>query len=57
MCEHSYEYQGYRTYGGDIPARAYGAYFPGDESGMRCKLYDYCEDCDNCPDNTEREED
>lgn len=44
MCQHSYEYDGFRTYGSNIPCCAQGAYFPGDEPGTRCTLTgDYCE--------------
>ena len=53
MCRHSYYYEGCRTYGSNIPTFAQGAYFPGDEPGVRCKLYDYCEDPETCPDNTD----
>jgi len=48
MCQHSYEYEGHRTYGANIPGYAQGMYFPGDEPGTRCNLTgDPCtpEDC------------
>lgn len=38
MCQHSYEYEGYRSFGDNIPGYAQGAYFPGDEPGTRCEL-------------------
>lgn len=38
MCKYQYEYEGYRSFGDNIPGYAQGAYFPGDEPGMRCKL-------------------
>ena len=37
-CPHRYYSPGYASYGGDIPPRAEGAYFPGDDAGFRCKL-------------------
>lgn len=49
MCQHSYYYQGYRSYGDNIPGFAQGAYYPGDEPGDRCLLTDdYCNP-DTCP--------
>lgn len=50
MCQHSYYYQGYRSYGDNIPGFAQGAYYPGDEPGMRCKLSggDLCRE-ERCP--------
>lgn len=38
MCKHQYEYEGFRSFGDNIPGYAQGAYFPGDEPGTRCKL-------------------
>ena len=57
LCEHRYYYQGHRTFGDNIPGYAQGAYFPGDEPGIRCKLSggDHC--CEEmCPLNDETQE-
>ncbi|MDR2893033.1 MAG: hypothetical protein LBV80_08120 [Deltaproteobacteria bacterium] len=49
MCAHAYHYPGHRTFGANIPGYAQGAYFPGDEPGMRCELTeDPCND-ELCP--------
>ena len=45
MCRYQYESEGYRTYGDNIPGFAQGAYFPGDEPGLYCRLTG--ESCDN----------
>ena len=37
-CKHRYFFEGYRTYGNNIPYYAQGSYFPGDEPGWLCKL-------------------
>ncbi len=56
MCRHCYHYPGHRTWGGDIPGYAQGAYFPGDEPGERCRLTDdYC-DQETCPEREREEE-
>ena len=49
MCEYSYYDEGRRTYGYNIPGYAQGAYFPGEEPGLRCDIDD--EPCDpkECP--------
>ena len=56
MCEHRYYYQGYRTFGDNIPGYAQGAYFPGDEPGERCRLTGECCDTDDCPEREREEE-
>jgi len=57
MCEHLGEYyQGYRSYGGDVPGYAQGCYYPGDEPGYRCDLTGERCDPDQCPCNDENEE-
>ena len=56
MCQHSHYYPGHRSYGGNIPGYAQGAYFPGDEPGERCELTgDYC-DPETCPEKEEERE-
>ena len=37
MCEYQYSYEGQRSYGGNIPDSAQGAYFPGDEPCEKCR--------------------
>lgn len=54
MCQYSYEYEGNRTYGSNVPGYAQGAYFPGDEPGERCMLTgEYC-DPDTCSEKEEK---
>lgn len=49
-CIYQYEYKGYRSFGSHIPPSCQGAYFPGDEPGIYCKLtQDRCQD----PEDTE----
>lgn len=38
MCQFMRVERGYRTYGDNIPGYAQGAYFPGDEPGIYCKI-------------------
>lgn len=58
-CTHQYDYEGCRSYGANIPGSCQGAYFPGDEPGIRCNLTgNYCQDPEgDCPaDCNEQEE-
>lgn len=58
MCQHSYEYKGYRSYGDNIPGYAQGAYFPGDEPGIRCELSGGTPCCEEmCPLNNDGQKD
>ena len=57
MCEHSYEYKGYRSFGADVPDLMQGCFYPGDEPGLRCRLTDEPCDPDECPLNSKGEED
>lgn len=49
-CKNQYEKEGLRSYGDNIPGYAQGAYFPGDEPGIYCKVSG--EYCDNEDGNT-----
>lgn len=49
MCEYQYFYEGIRSRGANIPSYAQGAFFPGDEPEMRCRLTDETCTRECCP--------
>lgn len=53
-CKNLYYYEGYRSYGSNIPQSCQGEYFPGDEPGWRCRITD--EECERCKEEKEDKE-